>query len=169
MRTSLRPLPPATYLRGRYRQRADRADRPVEPAAVDAHANRSKGDVDTATWLPPYKSFRCTYVARQIAVKGKCDLWVTAAERDAITRVVATCPTMALPRAQFCIDCGEITKQPTESRGPHPTCACPCAAARWRLLQELHCGLCGGAAPIICGQPGFARKLDRDGDRIACE
>jgi hypothetical protein len=32
MRTSLRPLLPATYLRGRYSQRADRVDRPVEPA-----------------------------------------------------------------------------------------------------------------------------------------
>src|SRR5665647_503213 len=46
---------------------------------------------------PPYKPFRCTYVARQIAVKGKYDLWVTAAERDAMTRVVATYLTMALP------------------------------------------------------------------------
>jgi hypothetical protein len=70
---------------------------PLNLLAVDAHANRSKGDGDTAIWLPPYKPFRCTYVARQIAVKGKYDLWVTAAERDAMTRVVATCPTMALP------------------------------------------------------------------------
>ena len=70
---------------------------PLNLLAVDAHANRSKGDGDTATWLPPYKPFRCTYVARQIAVKGKYDLWVTAAERDAMTRVVGTCSTMALP------------------------------------------------------------------------
>jgi hypothetical protein len=83
---------------------------PLNLLAVDAHANRSKGDGDTATWLPPFEPFRCTYVARQIAVKGKYDHWLTAAEADAMTRVVATsCPTMALPGPGLCIDCGEIT------------------------------------------------------------
>ena len=43
---------------------------PLNLLAVDAHANRSKGDGDTAIWLPPYKPFLCTYVARQIAVKA---------------------------------------------------------------------------------------------------
>jgi hypothetical protein len=47
---------------------------PLNLLAVDAHANRSKGDGDTATWLPPYKPFRCAYDSRQIAVKGKYDL-----------------------------------------------------------------------------------------------
>ena len=70
---------------------------PLNLLVVDAGANRSKGDRDTSTWLQPFEPFRCTYVARQIAVKGKYDLWLTAAERDAMTRVVATCPTMALP------------------------------------------------------------------------
>jgi hypothetical protein len=44
-----------------------------------------------ATWLPLNKSFRCTCVARQVAVKGKYGLWVTAAERDAMTRALAAC------------------------------------------------------------------------------
>lgn len=26
-----------------------------------------------------------------------------------------------------------------------------------------------GAAPIMAGEPGYARKLDRDGDGVACE
>jgi hypothetical protein len=26
-----------------------------------------------------------------------------------------------------------------------------------------------GAAPIYAGQPGYSRKLDRDGDGVACE
>jgi hypothetical protein len=103
---------------------------PLNLLAVDARANRSKGDGDAATWLPPYKPFRCAYLARQIAVKGKYDLWVTAAERDAMTRVVGTCPTHGFVRARLCIDCGEITQQPTESRAPDPTCARPCAAGR---------------------------------------
>jgi hypothetical protein len=73
------------------------ANDPLNLMAVDASTNRSKGDGDTATWLPPNKSYRCTYVAKQVAVKGKYGLWVTAAERDAMTRVLATCPTMGLP------------------------------------------------------------------------
>ena len=50
-------------------------------------ANRGKGDGDTATWLPPAKAYRCTYVAAQVAVKKKYGLWVTAAEKAAIAKV----------------------------------------------------------------------------------
>jgi len=46
------------------------ANDPLNLMAVDASTNRSKGDGDTTTWLPPNKSYRCTYVARQVAVKG---------------------------------------------------------------------------------------------------
>ena len=73
------------------------ANDPLVLLAVDAGANRSKGDGDAATWLPPNKSYRCQYVARQVAVKVKYDLWVTAAERDAMVRVLSTCPGTRLP------------------------------------------------------------------------
>jgi len=65
--------------------------------AVDGPPNQSKGDGDAATWLPPVKSYRCAYVARQVAVKARYKLWVTAAERDAIARVLASCPGQPLP------------------------------------------------------------------------
>ena len=58
------------------------ANDPVNLLAVDAHTNRSKGDGDAATWLPPNKRFRCVYVARQVAVKRKYKLAVTAAEEE---------------------------------------------------------------------------------------
>ena len=74
------------------------ANDPLNLLAVNASTNRSKGDGDTATWLPSNKAYRCTYVAKQVAVKGKYDLWVTSAEREAMVRVLATCPTMVLPR-----------------------------------------------------------------------
>ena len=38
------------------------------------------------------------YVARQVAVKGMYAVWVTAAERDAMNRVLRACPTVRLPR-----------------------------------------------------------------------
>lgn len=73
------------------------ANDPLNLLAVDASANRAKGDGDTATWLPPNKAYRCSYVARQVAVKSKYGVWVTSSERAAMTRVLSACPTMRLP------------------------------------------------------------------------
>ncbi|MEU6391280.1 HNH endonuclease family protein [Streptomyces sp. NPDC046939] len=73
------------------------ANDPLNLLAVDATPNRSKGDGDTATWLPPNKAFRCTYVAGQVAVKKKYGVWVTAAERAAMKKVLGTCPDQKLP------------------------------------------------------------------------
>lgn len=70
---------------------------PLELLAVDGPANQQKSDGDAATWLPPNKSFRCEYIARQIAVKQKYSLWVTSAERDAMTHILASCPDERLP------------------------------------------------------------------------
>lgn len=75
------------------------ANDPLELLAVDGPANQAKSDGDAATWLPPNKSFRCQYVARQVAVKSKYGLWVTQAERDAISRVLSSCPGQPLPSA----------------------------------------------------------------------
>jgi len=69
--------------------------------AVDGPTNGAKSDSDAASWLPPNKAFRCKYVARQIFVKAKYHLWVTQAERDAMARVLTTCPKQTLPAAQL--------------------------------------------------------------------
>lgn len=65
---------------------------PLNLIAVDASTNQKKSDGDAATWLPPNKAFRCQYVARQISVKYKYDLWVTQAEHDAMSKVLDACP-----------------------------------------------------------------------------
>lgn len=78
-------------------QRLDFANDPLNLLAVDGPLNSSKSDGDAATWLPPTKSYRCEYVARQIAVKDRYDLWVTAPEKEAMRRVLISCPDQ--PRA----------------------------------------------------------------------
>lgn len=78
-------------------QRIQLANDPLELLAVQGDANQQKSDGDAATWLPSNKSFRCEYVARQIAVKQKYTLWVTPAEKQAILDVLSTCPDQALP------------------------------------------------------------------------
>ncbi|MEX5236153.1 GmrSD restriction endonuclease domain-containing protein [Kocuria arenosa] len=73
------------------------ANDPLNLLAVDGPTNQEKGDKDAASWLPPNKDFRCEYVAIQIAVKAKYDLWITQAEKDAMKRVLDTCQGQALP------------------------------------------------------------------------
>ncbi|MCX4826560.1 HNH endonuclease family protein [Streptomyces sp. NBC_01142] len=70
---------------------------PLNLISADGPANSAKSDADAATWLPPNKTFRCSYVARQIAVKAKYHLWVTPPEKTAMTRVLAGCPNQVLP------------------------------------------------------------------------
>lgn len=65
---------------------------PLNLIAADGPANMQKGDGDAATWLPKNKKFRCQYVARQISVKFKYQLWVTRAEHDAMVRILQICP-----------------------------------------------------------------------------
>jgi hypothetical protein len=73
------------------------ANDPLNLLAVDGPSNARKRDGDTATWLPPNKPYRCRFVARQVAVKAKWGLWVTAAERDAMRRVLSKCPEQPAP------------------------------------------------------------------------
>ena len=138
------------------------ANDPLALLAVDAGANRSKGDGDAATWLPPNKSFRCEYVARQVAVKLKYGVWVTAAEREAMVRVLSRCPTTPLPGPG---------SAPTVAALPRSSVAAPTAPTSPASTSYANCDAvrAAGAAPLRAGQPGYSRALDRDGDGVACE
>jgi hypothetical protein len=72
-------------------ERTDLANDPLNLQAVDGPTNQKKSASDAASWLPPNKAYRCTYVTRQIEVKARYRLWVTAAERDAMRRVLSSC------------------------------------------------------------------------------
>jgi len=147
-------------------RRTEFANNPLNLLAVDGPANQQKGDGDAATWLPPNKSYRCAYVARQIAVKKIYRLWVTIAEKSAMQEILSTCPRQRIPTE------GQPPPkvQPTATKAPPPTSTPPppssgggvyypnCAAVR-----------AAGKAPLYRGQPGYRPGLDRDGDGIACE
>ena len=79
------------------KERTAFANDPLNLLAVKGRLNSQKGDGDAATWLPPLKSYRCDYVARQIAVKIKYKLWFTAPEKEAMVRILKSCPEKALP------------------------------------------------------------------------
>jgi hypothetical protein len=144
-------------------RRTDFANDPLNLLAVDGPANEQKGDGDAATWLPPNKSYRCAYVARQIAVKRKYRLWVTGAEQAAMQRVLARCPVwriptegQALPRVRPTVtQAAPRASPPAHDSGVYyPNCTAVRAA---------------GKAPLYRGQPGYRSGLDGDGDGIACE
>ncbi len=78
-------------------QRIAFANDPLNLLAVSGVLNHRKGDSDTATWLPPNKGYRCQFVARQVAVKHRYDLWTTQPEQDAMVRVLSACPDEPLP------------------------------------------------------------------------
>jgi hypothetical protein len=78
-------------------ERVSLANDPLNLIAVDGRSNQHKSASDAASWLPPNKKNRCPYVARQIAVKAKYELWVTQAEKDAMVHVLSSCPDQPLP------------------------------------------------------------------------
>jgi hypothetical protein len=73
------------------------ANDPLNLLAVNGKANQDKGDSDAASWLPPNKSYRCAYVARQVAIKIKYHLWMTRSEYDTINDLLHSCPNQILP------------------------------------------------------------------------
>ena len=137
--------------RWEIRKRAAFANDPMNLLAVDASANRQKGDGDAATWLPSNKGFRCEYVARQVGVKSKYGLWVTPAEKDAMGRVLDGC--LGQPRAR---DSGAPVLAPLNLSESDAFASCAEARA-------------AGAAPLRRGDLGYSLGLDSDKDGIACE
>jgi hypothetical protein len=142
------------------------ANHPLNLLAVDGALNQQKSDGDAATWLPPNRGFRCEMVARQVAVKASYDLWVTRAEKDAITRVLASCPDQPLPTAAAPV--GVVPDSPTPAVGGE---AAPAEAGGAepgeRVFANCSEARQAGAAPLRRGEPGYRPALDRDG--IACE
>ncbi|QCW51264.1 HNH endonuclease [Nocardioides dongxiaopingii] len=59
-------------------------DTALELVAVDGTANLQKGDSTPASWLPPAKAYRCTYVTSYLEVAHAYDLAIT----DADVRVI---------------------------------------------------------------------------------
>ena len=144
-------------------QRVTFANDPLNLLAVDGQANQRKGDSDAATWLPQNRAFRCEYVARQISVKATYALWVTAAERDAMGRVLEACP------GQRAAD-SPISPILTPGGVGEPVQSTPADAAAADVYYP-NCAAAreAGAAPVRVGEPGYGRHLDRDGDGVGCE
>jgi len=166
-------------------QRVSLANDPLNLIAVDAKSNEQKSAGDAATWLPKNKSFRCEYVARQISVKATYGLWVTDAEHAAMTNILAGCSAQAAQSSPFAPKAPEASPTAAPAPAPAPPAQIPApvpaqpapapapapppAPAPDVYYQNCDAVRAAGKAPLYAGEPGFSRKLDRDGDGIACE
>ena len=156
------------------------ANDPLNLLAVDGPTNQRKSDGDAATWLPPRTSYRCAYVARQTAVKARYGLWVTAAERDAVRRVLATCPGQRVPTASASVPLGGgrtattvrrlsspapvAPIRPTPVRTPAPT---PGLDPRFATCRAANAA---GYGPYRSGVDAeYDWYRDRDHDGVVCE
>ena len=156
------------------------ANDPMNLLAVDGPLNMQKGDGDTATWLPPNTAYRCRYVARQVGVKYTYGLSVTGAERDAMVSVLSTCPTEPLPSGSTVppapvpavlapAPAPDVAVAPTPAPVPAPVPAPTPEPAASVYFANCAAARAAGAAPVRTGDPGYSRKLDRDGDGVGCQ
>jgi len=143
------------------------ASDPLNLLAVSSSANRQKSDGDAATWLPANKSYRCDYVARQIAVKAEYGLWVTQAEHDAMAQILTVCPNQALPeRAAAPARVAVISNAPAaDTGGAVVDSALDPQFSSCRALKAA-----GYPGRYVQGQdPEYDWYRDADSDGIVCE
>jgi hypothetical protein len=137
------------------------ANDPLNLLAVDGKDNQQKSDADAGTWLPPNKRFRCAYVALQSAVKAKYGLWVTAAEKDAMVRVLSTCPTMqALRSTPMVLPKSAPNSSTSTASTPKPTPKPTAKAGGGSSLPIVHAG-------AFCSPEG-ARGVTSAGTAMVC-
>jgi hypothetical protein len=146
------------------------ANDPLNLQATVGAINEGKGSGDAATWLPPQTGYRCTYVARQIAVKQRYGLWVTQAEHDAMAGILARCPSQQLPTAASLappkIGAGGTGKPAAGSTAAGSTAA-PGSDPRFPSCKAVKAA---GLGPYLRGRdPEYAWYTDGDGDGKVCD
>ena len=79
--------------------RTEFANDPLNLIVTVASLNRQKSDSNAASWLPPYKPGRCDFIARQVAVKTKWQLFVTSSEKSVMLGILSKpeCSQTLLP------------------------------------------------------------------------
>jgi hypothetical protein len=151
------------------------ANDPLNLLAVDGSLNQAKGDGDAATWLPPNRGFRCAYVARQVAVKAKYGAWVTAAEYDAIARVLSDCPGEGVPSSDVPVEAPMAAPAPAPA--PTATQAGPASDCD-PAYPDVCIPPVAQTGDLDCGDVTYRRfrvlspdphRFDAEGDGLGCE
>lgn len=142
------------------------ANDPINLFAVDGRTNERKRDGDAATWLPPNRSFRCTYVAHQVGVKKAYALWVTSAEKAAMVRILSTCPSVTAPVSKvsklvYTGSGAAAAKKPAVRPAKKPATAAPRADAGV-VHPGAYCAPAGARGRTVKGTPMTCRTTTTD-------
>jgi hypothetical protein len=131
--------------------------------------NAQKGNGDAATWLPPEKDNRCTYVSQQVAVKQNYGLWVTAAEQAAMSRVLASCTdeNLGAEDIYWMNDDDKATVVKPKPKPKSEPKSEPRADPRFGTCKEANDA---GYGPYLRGvDPEYDWYRDQDSDGLVCE
>lgn len=135
-------------------RRTQLANDPLNLLAVDGPTNSSKGAGDAATWLPPQRDVRCSYVARQTSVKAAYGLWMTAAEHDRIGEILRTCPDEPALLSTL-VPATDAPSSPAVSQRPSQPTAITTTPAAPATLPTVHpgayCSPAGAAGVTAAG------------------
>jgi hypothetical protein len=154
-----------------YAKRVAIANDRLNLLAVGSSVNREKGDADASQWLPPARGYWCAYVARQVQVKRKYRLWVTAAEKRTMLQVLSTCPRQKLPSAgsQPTLAPGYSTARPATSTVSSGGGVASGSGTDPRF-RSCKAAIAAGYGPYVRGRDAeYSWYRDGDGDGIACE
>lgn len=79
--------------------RTEFANDPLNLVVTIGSLNAQKSDSNAASWLPPFKPGRCDFIARQVAVKIKWELFVTSSEKEVMRTILSKpeCSQTLLP------------------------------------------------------------------------
>jgi hypothetical protein len=88
--------------------------------AVTAGQNRSKSDRDPSNWIPPQKSYTCTYLSEWVAIKARWNLSMDQSEFGRIKNLLtASCATATIaPWGTAPASSTPATSQPTAGTSP---------------------------------------------------
>ena len=168
-------------------QRATFANDPLNVLAVAGASSTDRVGRDASAWMPGRAAFHCEFVSTQVSVKATYALSVTQAERDAMAGVLNSCvgqPAITSAFAPIAVIADAVPEPEAEPvpappvpAPPAPAPAPPVAPAPAPApppASSVFYANCTdvrarGAAPLYADQPGYSRKLDRDGDGVACE
>jgi hypothetical protein len=116
--------------------------------AVSGAASTAKGSSGPAGYLPPRKSYDCTYVVSWIAVKWRWQLDVDSAERATLTRLLGKCGPVSITRPTRPLRGFAVPQLPIVHSGDNPGAA-----------------VLAGDAPLVDASP-IPTDAHRVGDRL---
>ncbi len=133
--------------------------------AVSDNSNQSKSDKDPSNWMPPRRGDWCRYLGDWVAIKVRWNLSMDPSEFGRIQNLLEdecvglrVVPPAPAPVSTASAGGGSGSGGTSTTSATSDVYYANCTAVR-----------AAGAAPLLAGEPGYRRALDRDGDGVACE